>query len=250
LTPTGNSSTLKNNILIPYFLNFQWKKIMMFGLKNAQTLVTLLNLFLAYFITIGPVGWFRALMAKKMGDDTAEHLGFLTLDPFVHIDFFGLAWLLLISRNGFGWGKHIPINPHNIYGPLRWLKMCCAFFSDTFAHFVLACTAFITLTLMILGNVTPANVQLLPADSFSIVLAHFLIALLWLNVVLVLVQGVVNTVIVIALYAVDGSMETESHLYYVVLFAPLIILWLFGSHLQHFVLYCIMWIQQIVAHTV
>lgn len=45
------------------------------------------------------------------GDHTAQRLGRMTLNPLSHIDWVGL--LLLVSV-GFGWGKPVPFNPHNL----------------------------------------------------------------------------------------------------------------------------------------
>lgn len=50
----------------------------------------------------------HALVAKKLGDDTASMQGRLTLNPIAHID--PLGAILLIST-GFGWAKPVPINP-------------------------------------------------------------------------------------------------------------------------------------------
>lgn len=49
-------------------------------------------------------GW----MAKKMGDDTAELQGRITLNPFAHLDPLGT---LLMVFTGFGWAKPVPVNP-------------------------------------------------------------------------------------------------------------------------------------------
>ena len=49
-------------------------------------------------------GW----MAKKLGDDTAEREGRITLNPFAHLDPLGTILILL---TGFGWAKPVPVNP-------------------------------------------------------------------------------------------------------------------------------------------
>ncbi|MBQ8297090.1 MAG: site-2 protease family protein [Ruminococcus sp.] len=50
----------------------------------------------------------HGFMAKKMGDDTAELQGRITLNPFAHLDPIGS---LLMVFTGFGWAKPVPINP-------------------------------------------------------------------------------------------------------------------------------------------
>jgi len=47
--------------------------------------------------------------AKKLGDDTAEEQGRLTLNPLAHIDPIGTFLLVL---TGFGWAKPVPVNPN------------------------------------------------------------------------------------------------------------------------------------------
>lgn len=58
----------------------------------------------------------HAAMAHFKGDDTAEKLGRLTLNPFAHIDPIGLIPLLFF---GFGWAKPVPINPYHFQNPRR-----------------------------------------------------------------------------------------------------------------------------------
>jgi len=64
-------------------------------------------------------------MAKELGDDTAEKMGRLTLNPLAHLDFFGsvlLPLFLFISTGGqfvFGWAKPVPYNPFKLKNPRR-----------------------------------------------------------------------------------------------------------------------------------
>lgn len=50
----------------------------------------------------------HALVAKKLGDDTADAQGRISLNPLVHFDLFGT---LLMILTGFGWAKPVPVNP-------------------------------------------------------------------------------------------------------------------------------------------
>lgn len=49
----------------------------------------------------------HAYIAYKLGDATAKLEGRVSLNPIVHLDFFGTLMLLLA---GFGWGKPVPVN--------------------------------------------------------------------------------------------------------------------------------------------
>lgn len=52
----------------------------------------------------------HAWSAWKLGDDTAEREGRLSLNPLVHLDPFGTVLLPLLGVP-FGWAKPVPINP-------------------------------------------------------------------------------------------------------------------------------------------
>lgn len=52
----------------------------------------------------------HAFTAKLYGDDTAERMGRLTLNPLAHIDPIGL---LMVMTVGFGYAKPVPTNPNN-----------------------------------------------------------------------------------------------------------------------------------------
>jgi len=63
----------------------------------------------------------HAWTAKKFGDDTAERMGRLTLNPVAHIDPFGL---LLVATVGFGFAKPVPTDPRkfNSYYASAWIS--------------------------------------------------------------------------------------------------------------------------------
>ncbi len=58
-------------------------------------------------------------MARRLGDDTAEREGRLTLNPFKHLDPIGsvaLPIILVITNSPFflAWAKPVPYNPYNL----------------------------------------------------------------------------------------------------------------------------------------
>lgn len=110
----------------------------MISLKFAEILISMMTYFVAYLITITFAGCFQAWVARRMGDDSAEAAGFLSLNPIDHIDFVGLACLYLFR---FGWGKPIPINPQAVWGNWRWLKLTAIYASYAWAHIVMATIA-------------------------------------------------------------------------------------------------------------
>lgn len=65
----------------------------------------------AILLTLSLHEFSHAFVAHKLGDDTAEDVGRLTLNPMAHVDWLGLIMLVLV---GFGWGKPVPVNPYNL----------------------------------------------------------------------------------------------------------------------------------------
>ena len=53
-------------------------------------------------------------IAYKLGDNTAERNGRLTLNPIYHLDPIGSLMILFV---GFGWAKPVPVNPSNFKNP-------------------------------------------------------------------------------------------------------------------------------------
>ena len=65
----------------------------------------------------------HGLVARRLGDPTAEERGRLSLNPIRHIDLFGtviLPLLLAISHAPiFGWAKPVPVNYRRLRNPRR-----------------------------------------------------------------------------------------------------------------------------------
>jgi len=65
----------------------------------------------------------HAWVARREGDDTAERLGRITLNPIPHLDPIGsiLVPVVLATLPGgfiFGWAKPVPVNPANFRDPV------------------------------------------------------------------------------------------------------------------------------------
>lgn len=103
------------------------------------------SLIIALTLAITVHEFAHAWMGWRLGDPTAKYAGRLTLNPLAHLDPLGTLLLLLA---GFGWGKPVPYNPHNLKHPRRdSLLIALAgpisnfllalFFSIIFKHFYL-----------------------------------------------------------------------------------------------------------------
>lgn len=77
-------------------------------------------LFLVYIaallVAIAVHEFSHAFVADYLGDPTPRLQGRLKLNPLVHIDSFGLLFLLLF---GFGWGKPVQFDPYNLKHPRK-----------------------------------------------------------------------------------------------------------------------------------
>src|SRR5262245_29228835 len=66
--------------------------------------------FIPVVLSLGAHEWAHARAALALGDDTAEKLGRLTLNPLAHLD--PLGTLLPLLGFPLGWAKPVPINPN------------------------------------------------------------------------------------------------------------------------------------------
>lgn len=78
----------------------------------------------------------HAYAAKKFGDNTAESLGRLTINPIAHIDPMGLIMVVLI---GFGYAKPVPTDPRN-YNSI-WAQLVVAA-AGPIANLIIAVVAY------------------------------------------------------------------------------------------------------------
>jgi len=104
----------------------------------------------------------HALVAKKFGDNTAESLGRLTLNPIAHMDMIGTVILPLFSiisgvRIPFAWAKPVPVNSRNLTN-LR-VSMFWIAFAGPLSNIFLAIIATILLFL-IRTSMPAADLQL------------------------------------------------------------------------------------------
>lgn len=59
-------------------------------------------------------------VAYMLGDNTAKNAGRLTLNPIHHIDWWGLAMMVICK---FGWAKPVPVDMRNFQNPKRGMAI-------------------------------------------------------------------------------------------------------------------------------
>ena len=134
--------------------------------------------------------WAHAWSARKLGDDTAEKMGRLTLNPLVHIDLFGTILLPLLGIP-FGWAKPVPVDASRFRRAISMRTgMLLTAVAGPLSNFALAVLA--TLAIGLLTRLMPSLV--VPGAAAR----EFLVVLVYLNVVL----GLFN---LIPIPPLDGS---------------------------------------------
>lgn len=86
-----------------------------------------------FLLAISVHEYAHARMAYALGDDTADRVGRMTLEPWAHIDPIGALMLIFL---GFGWARPVPVDPFRLRSPRR--DMAKVAFAGPFANLVVA----------------------------------------------------------------------------------------------------------------
>lgn len=124
----------------------------------------------------------HAWTARRYGDDTAERMGRLTLNPLAHADPLG-TFILPLLNVPFGWAKPVPVNPARFRRDVSMASgMMWTSLAGPIANVLLALVSTLLLGVLIRAAPDPAGVgggQGLPG-----ILALFLYRMMQMNVVL------------------------------------------------------------------
>lgn len=222
----------------------------MISVRIIESLISFITLIIAYFVTFTIANYTRAWTAKKMGDTTAESLGFLTLNPLMHIDPIGM---LLLFFFGIGWSKRVPINPYAIYGKRKNLKLVAVYCSEMFAYIVTAISALVLLIkffgLSVLKLAMPmvfTGQLFLPeftaryphSSSLIMVVAFILVAIIYMSLFWAVISCIVNLFdLILMLYYPHLYARKERD--YTLILAPLLIMLLFAYQLRVYLVYAV-----------
>jgi Zn-dependent protease len=137
--------------------------------------------------------WAHGYVAYRLGDDTAERMGRLTLNPVAHIDPFGtilMPGLLLLSGSPFlfGYAKPVPIAWQNLRNPVRDMVWVAA--AGPGMNLLLAVASAILLGLVVrTSNVSPYGLEP-AAQGFAV--AGPVAAMAWRSVLINVILAVFN----------------------------------------------------------
>lgn len=215
---------------------------MFLTLSLARTLIQLLTALITYFWLIPVLGCFRAWTAKKMGDSTPEMLGYLTLNPFVHIDMVGLAVLCIF---GAGWGTQIPIYLNNIQRPFETAKRIIVLFSDAILSFLIAVIAAVIAILLGYNYSQLAEVGTQP-PSMLVAFGGLLMTTLRLSMFLMIIDIVNNVAAYIVWLASRRTSFYNPNVQLGLMFVPLVIYIFFGPYLYATLFTGVTWVSGII----
>lgn len=100
-------------------------------MDTSQTVFLLTMIFPGFLFALCFHEFAHGWMAKRCGDNTAELMGRLTLNPIAHMDPIGTVALPLLSIFSgipifFGWAKPVPVNIRNLQKPkedMFWIAL-------------------------------------------------------------------------------------------------------------------------------
>lgn len=217
----------------------------MLNMQTTELLITMLTFFLAYLVSVTITGSFRAWVAEKMGDETGAALGFLSLNPLIHIDMMGLVFLFIFF---FGWGRYVPINHFNIGEPYRRLKIAASYFSDTVMHFFSALIGIIVLIVSVGPQMLIVTQQMIrhrqamshfflvqsfpSLPSLTLTLSFIVISFVYLNVILGVLTLIMNACSVGMIVIMDRSSGYQEVNHYLVVLIPMLLIFFFSEPLR------------------
>ncbi len=135
----------------------------MSGIEVSEKIISFLTFLPMFLLSITVHEFAHAVIAKRMGDDTAQKMGRLTLNPFKHADIIGTLIMPIASfASGFaliGWAKPVPIDRRKFKNQMR--DDALVSFAGPASNFLLAIIFFIFFFLTYQGSASDYIINLL-----------------------------------------------------------------------------------------
>jgi hypothetical protein len=172
---------------------------------QANLAITTISLIMAYACIVTLAHYFKAWVALCYGDETPAQLGFLSFNPLDHIDLVGAACLILFQ---IGWGRYVLVNPLNIHGRYRIIKIAYAYLSDSLCYIVIALLSLIMLITLFNGHIINLTSMMVAHGTLTyqlvatiypdynallIAIGFILICFMYLGVTLGVVYAIINS---------------------------------------------------------
>ena len=126
----------------------------------------------ALLIAVAVHEFSHAFVADYLGDPTPRLQGRLKLNPLVHIDQFGLLFLLFF---GFGWGKPVQFDPYNLKNPRKDAALISI--AGPISNFIMAILLSLLIKLFSLFNqhilITISSFVLIPFITLNVIFGVF-----------------------------------------------------------------------------
>ena len=131
------------------------------GIDLAEAIPKLAMFFPAFLFALCFHEYAHGWVAKKFGDDTAEHMGRLTMNPMAHADMLGTFVLpifaIVTGAPLFGWAKPVPVNTRNLKDPVK--DMFWVAFAGPLSNILLAVVGAVVMIVGVGFISTPATQQ-------------------------------------------------------------------------------------------
>jgi Zn-dependent protease len=132
------------------------------GIEVSDKIISFITFLPVFILSISIHEFAHALIASKLGDDTAKNRGRLTLNPFKHADIIGTLIMPLASfASGIaliGWAKPVPVDRRKFKNIMRDDAMVS--FAGPVSNFLLAIVFFLLFLLIFNSNVSKYIVNL------------------------------------------------------------------------------------------
>lgn len=216
----------------------------MLSINTIESVKFLIAMVAAYFPTVTISGYFEALIARKMGDRSEYVAEFISLNPMVHANFLGLASILLAVFANLkffiilGFGQTIPINLQAINGQHRWLKLCAVLFVRPLINLLMLISAVVILVFLGSG-VFPGVVQLTSLGSLTVALQSICTAIIFLNMLAVILYTVYGLFKLVLVYAWPDGMEHSGFSIFMFYAIPVLMFLLLAPYLRNLLIFLI-----------
>ena len=141
---------------------------------NGDIISVVLSFFsvLVIIFVVFPIREFaRGYVAKKLGDDTSEMAGKLTLNPFAHIDPMGALAMFLFR---IGWAKPTPINISRCRNVKPRTALALTALSGPLANIILSYILMIAYKLVLINAVNDVMIYIAMGISITVQINVFL----------------------------------------------------------------------------